>query len=172
MCPVRGHCLSLFLFRIFYNDVMGGIPDNLENNELLKLSFDEDDRTSYGSMRILVRNPELYRGSVYDDKNYLIDRVLAESHKGKCRLLLTMLLRHGLEESKLRTDFLNYCMDGIVNGAYPCSVRVLCIKLACGQCRFYPELTEELKSVLHLLDIGNVSPGLAAARRNVLKKIE
>ena len=151
---------------------MGDISDNMDNNELLKLSFDEDERTSYGSMRILVRYPGLCSGSVYDDKDYLIDRVLKERHKGKCRLLLTMLLRHEFEESELRTDFLNYCIDGIVNAAYPCSVRVLCIKLACRQCRFYPELTAELKSVLHILEKGNLSPGLATARRNVLKIIE
>lgn len=151
---------------------MDDISEIKDNKELLKLSFHNNDIISYNSLRILVRKPELLINSIYADVNYLIDSVLKERHKGKCRLLLTLILRHKFEKNNLRTDFLNYCIDGISTDAYPCSVRVLCIKLAYEQCKFYTELTEELKSVLHLIEIGNMSPGLMTARQNVLKKIE
>lgn len=142
-----------------------------EYENLLKLTLDDDDRIAYNAMRIMVRNVEWCRHGIYADKNYLIDNVINERHKGKCRLMLTLLLRLGFEKCDLRTDFLNYCLDGMMTEANPCSVRVLCMKLAYEQCLFYPELLAELKSVLHHLAIGNMSPGIMTARRNILNKM-
>lgn len=46
------------------------------------------------------------------------------------------------------------------------------MKLAYEQMKYYPELLTELKAALDMLEQEALSPGLASAKRQVMKKIK
>lgn len=108
---------------------------------------------------------------LYAKHDDLIDRVLTETNTTKRRLLLLLLYRQPFDPTHLRTDFLDFCLRKITSCTEPYGVRALCMKLAYEQCRFYPELIEELRTGLELLADEPLSPGLLSARRQVLKQI-
>ena len=52
------------------------------------------------------------------------------------------------------------------------NMTTLCMKLAYEQMKYYPELLTELKAALDMLEQEALSPGLASAKRQVMKKIQ
>lgn len=85
--------------------------------------------------------------------------------------MLTLLSRLSFTEEKLRSDFIDFCIAKFTACSQPYAVRALSIKLAWAQMKFYPELLEELKFALEMLEQETLSPGLASAKRQVMKKI-
>jgi len=67
-------------------------------------------------------------------------------------------------------DYLDYCI-GKINSTESCVVRVLSLKQAYEMCKFYPELLDELKGEIAMMEYGELSPGLISAKRNITKKI-
>lgn len=87
------------------------------------------------------------------------------------RLMLNLLLRQPFSEDTMRTDFLDFCLKKITATSQPYAIRALCMKLAYEQCRFFPELREELAMVLDMLQTEHLSPGLLSAYRQVRRKL-
>ncbi len=140
--------------------------------ELYQLTFDEDERVATNALWVfthfdLQNNEWLY--SKHDD---LIDRVLMEKNMTKLRLMLSLLLRQPFEEEYLRSDFIDFCVAKITACSYPYAIRALCMKLAYEQMKYYPELLSELKTALDMLEQEVLSPGLASAKRQIMKKIK
>ena len=140
--------------------------------ELYQLTVDEDERIASNALWVfthfdLQNNEWLY--SKHDD---LIDRVIVEKNMTKLRLMLSLLLRQPFEEESLRSDFIDFCVAKITACSYPYAIRALCIKLAYEQMKYYPELLAELKAALDMLEQEALSPGLASAKRQVMKKIQ
>ena len=100
----------------------------------------------------------------------MIDRVIVETHTGKRRLLMTILGRLPATVEEIRGDYVDFCLNGI-NSCEPYALRALCLKQAFDQCRPYPELIQELKEQISLMDMKALSPGLKSARKNILAKI-
>ena len=67
-----------------------------------------------------------------------------------------------------RTDFLDYCLAGMSSSRYPHSVRALCMKLAYKLCRTQPELLEELKLNLEIMEPDLLPPSLRSVRCRVM----
>lgn len=144
--------------------------DSLKN-EIFSLIHDIEDRAGYNSLWIMTHFSPALSDWLYPRRNEMIDFLMKESHIGKQRLLLTLLDRQPVSADDFRTDYLDYCLARI-NSTLPYGVRSLCIKQAYAYCRFYPELLTELKMELDMMSDGDMSPGLYATRRNILKKIE
>ena len=53
----------------------------------------------------------------------------------------------------------------------PTAVRVLCMKLAYEQCKFFPDLLTELRAGLEVMEPALLPAALKTARRNLLKKL-
>lgn len=137
---------------------------------LCGLTDDSDDRVAYNAMWILThlwKDGDNWLHAMHD---ILIGQVLHTSHTGRRRMALTLLLHIPFDKNTLRTDYLDYCLAGI-SSAEPYGVRALCMKQMLEFCRIFPELTPELLCALDMMDSGDISPGLAAARRNVLAAI-
>lgn len=104
-------------------------------------------------------------------KSDLIDFVLKEKHTGKRRLLLAIIEKMPIyNKEEVRGDFIDFCLSKI-NSDEPYGVRALCMKLAFAQCRFFPELINELESELEMMEQEQLSPGLLAAKRNVMRHL-
>ena len=140
--------------------------------ELYELTLDEDDRIAANALWTFTHFALAEGEWLFAKHDDLIDRALAEKNVTRLRLLLTLLLRQPFRKETLRTDFIDFCLSKITACSYPYAIRALCMKLAYEQMRFYPELLAELKATLDLLGKEALSPGLASARRQVMKRIE
>ena len=143
--------------RLSINDIYSlclqtqGKENNCLKEELYQLTFDENDRVSFNALWALshfdkANNPWLFQK--HDD---LIDRVLVEKNETKRRLMLHLLLRQPFEEESLRSDFIDFAYE---------------------QMKYYPELLEELRMALDMLEQEVLSPGLQSAKRQIMKKIK
>ena len=166
------------LNRLSVNDIyslclqMQGKENNCLKEELYQLTFDENERVAFNALWALSHFDEANNPWLFQKHDDLIDRVLLEKSMTKLRLMLSLLIRQPFEEATLRSDFIDYCIAKITACSYPYAIRAYCMKLAYEQMKYYPELLTELKAALDMLEQEALSPGLASAKRQVMKKIK
>ena len=149
-----------------------GKENDYRKEELYQFTFDEDDRVAFNALHALSHFDLANNEWLYSKHDNLIDRVMKEKHVGKCRLMLNLLLRQPFKEDSLRSDFIDFCIAKITACAQPYAVRAYCMKLAYEQMKYYPELLEELRMALDMLEQETLSPGLLSAKRQIMKKIK
>ena len=149
-----------------------GKENDHRKEELYQLTFDENERVAFNALWALSHFDEANNEWLYAKHNDLIDRILLEKSMTKLRLMLSLLIRQPFEEATLRSDFIDYCIAKITACSYPYAIRAYCMKLAYEQMKYYPELLTELKAALDMLEQEALSPGLASAKRQVMKKIK
>ena len=140
--------------------------------KLYDLTFDEDNRVALNALWVFTHFDQANNEWLYAKHNDLIDRILLEKSMTKLRLMLSLLIRQPFKEANLRSDFIDYCVGKITACSYPYAIRALCMKLAYEQMKYYPELLEELRMALDMLDQEGLSPGLQSAKRQIMKKIK
>jgi len=164
--------------RLSINDIyslclqMQGKENNCLKEELYQLTFDENERVAFNALWALSHFDEANNPWLFQKHDDLIDRILLEKSMTKLRLMLSLLIRQPFEEATLRSDFIDYCIAKITACSYPYAIRAYCMKLAYEQMKYYPELLTELKAALDMLEQEALSPGLASAKRQVMKKIK
>ena len=149
-----------------------GKENDYRKEELYQFTFDEDDRVAFNALHALSHFDLANNEWLYSKHDNLIDRVMKEKHAGKCRLMLNLLLRQPFKEDSLRSDFIDFCIAKITACAQPYAVQAYCMKLAYEQMKYYPELLEELRMALDMLEQETLSPGLLSAKRQIMKKIK
>ena len=149
-----------------------GKENDYRKEELYQFTFNEDDRVAFNALHALSHFDLANNEWLYSKHDNLIDRVMKEKHVGKCRLMLNLLLRQPFKEDSLRSDFIDFCIAKITACAQPYTVRAYCMKLAYEQMKYYPELIEELRMALDMLEQETLSPGLLSAKRQIMKKIK
>ena len=164
--------------RLSINDIYSlclqtqGKENNCLKEELYQLTFDENERVAFNALWALSHFDEANNPWLFQKHDDLIDRILLEKSMTKLRLMLSLLIRQPFEEATLRSDFIDYCIAKITACSYPYAIRAYCMKLAYEQMKYYPELLTELKAALDMLEQEALSPGLASAKRQVMKKIK
>lgn len=99
----------------------------------------------------------------------LIDLALSADNSSVRRLSLNVILRLRMGEEDLRTDFLDFCLEHMVDvNEYP-GIQSLCMKLAHRMCMFYPELMEELVRTVEGMEIEYYKPAVKSVRNRLLK---
>lgn len=149
-----------------------GKENDYRKEELYQFTFDENDRVAFNALHALSHFDLANNEWLYSKHDNLIDRVMKEKHVGKCRLMLNLLLRQPFKEDSLRSDFIDFCIAKITACAQPYAVRAYCMKLAYEQMKYHPELLEELRMALDMLEQETLSPGLLSAKRQIMKKIK
>lgn len=149
-----------------------GERNDHRKEELYLLTFDEDERVAINALWVFTHFNEANNEWLFQKHDELIDRVLIEENETKRRLMLSLLLRQPFDEASLRSGFIDFCIGNITACAQPYAIRALCMKLAYEQMKFYPELLQELKAALDMLEQEVLSPGLASAKRQVMKRIK
>ena len=77
-------------------------------------------------------------------------------------------MRLEMHEDDLRTDFLDYCFEHMIDvEEYP-GIQSVCMKLAFRMCKFYPELMDELKRTLEAMEIDYYKPAVKGVRSRIL----
>lgn len=148
-----------------------GADGDREKEQLFSLITHADERIAYNALWVFTHFRTADMRWLQKYRNSLIDRLLATTHIGCRRLILTLLDRLSTSIDDVRTDYLDYCLAHI-NSTEPIAIRSLSIKQAYAQCRFYPELIMELRAELELMEHGEMTPGLRSIKKNTLKKID
>ena len=71
-------------------------------------------------------------------------------------------------EDDLRTDFLDFCFEHMIDVEEFPGIQSVCMKLAFRMCKFYPELMDELKRTLEAMEIDYYKPAVKCARSRIL----
>ena len=100
--------------------------------------------------------------------NELIDQAMQTENSSVRRLTLNIIERLTLEKDDLRTDFLDFCLEHMVNVEEFPGIQTLCMKLAYRMCTFYPELMDELKRTLEAMEIDYYKPAIKCLRKRIL----
>ena len=164
--------------RLSINDIYSlclqtqGKVNNCLKEELYQLTLDENNRVAFNALWALSHFDEANNPWLFQKHDDLIDRVLVEKNETKRRLMLSLLLRQPFEEESLRSDFIDFCIAKITACSQPYAIRCYCMKLAYEQMKYYPELLEELRMALDMLEQEVLSPGLLSAKRQIMKKIK
>lgn len=164
--------------RLSINDIYSlclqtqGKENNCLKEELYQLTLDENDRVAFNALWALGHFDEANNPWLFQKHDDLIDRVLVEKNETKRRLMLHLLLRQPFEEETLRSDFIDFCIAKITACSQPYAIRCYCMKLAYEQMKYYPELLEELRMALDMLEQEVLSPGMLSAKRQIMKKIK
>lgn len=108
----------------------------------------------------------LYLSPFYDE---ITDRVMASNLKIRRGLVLSILLDL-VTDRNFRTDLFDFCLIHAVDKKEADSSRSMMIKLAAKMCRFVPELANELKVCLDMLEY-EMTPSIVTAKRNALKVV-
>lgn len=137
---------------------------------LFDLTDDANRQIAYNAFWVLSCLVAVDNSWIITKRDILIDRVMAEQTDGIRRLILAVLLHLPFDKAHLRSDFVDFCLGKIPLNRETCAVRVYCLRLAFEQCKFYPELLQELQAVLAMIDGEPLPAGLYAARADIKKK--
>ncbi len=143
-----------------------GVSGSDLKEQLLSLISHPDDRIGFNALWVMTHFRATDRIWLYHRREELIRFALTTPHVGKRRLALTLIESMPLCKEDVRSDLLDFCLSRI-NSTEPYGIRALCLKLAFAHCRFYPELTGELKVQLDIMEATEMSAGVSAAQRQV-----
>ena len=130
--------------------------------------FSDDYRVARSALWGLTKatNEELSQLQVI--LNDLIDLAMRTESSSVRRLSLNIIERLEIKEDELRTDFLDFCFDHMMNIEEFPGIQTLCMKLAFRMSKFYPELMDELKRTLEGMEIEYYKPAVKGVRNKIL----
>lgn len=100
--------------------------------------------------------------------NELIDQAMQTENSSVRRLSLNIIERLELYEDDLRTDFLDFCFEHMIDVEEFPGIQSVCMKLAFRMCKFYLELMNELKRTLEAMEIDYYKPAVKGVRNRIL----
>ena len=137
--------------------------------ELYDLVIGEDEKIGYHAAWIFTHfSPEANKW-LYEKHDELVNEVMMCEHGGKRRVILNLLYKQPLSNPP-RVDFLDFCLVRMLSVKELPGVQSLCMKIAYELCRTIPELTQELKTTLEMME-GELCPAIRSVRKNIFKAI-
>jgi Zn finger protein HypA/HybF involved in hydrogenase expression len=100
--------------------------------------------------------------------NKLIDQAMQTDNSSVRRLSLNIVERLELNEEDLRTDFLDFCFEHMMDVEEFPGIQSVCMKLAFRMCKYYPELMDELKRTIEAMEIDYYKPAVKCVRNRIL----
>lgn len=143
---------------------------DVRKQELYDLVIGNDETIGYYATWIFTHFSSQDNKWLYKKQNELIDNVLVCKHGGKRRVMLNLLYRQPFPNPP-RVDFLDFCLERMMSSEELPGVKSLCMKIAYELCRPIPELVQELKTMLAMME-GDLVPSIRAVRKNILKAIQ
>ena len=130
--------------------------------------FDEDERVARSALWGLTKASDEELSELQEIMNELIDLAMRTENSSVRRLSLNVIERLTMNEDDLRTDFLDFCFDYLLNIGERPGIQAVCAKVAYRMCKFYPELMDELKRTLEGMDIEYYKPAVKSIRDRIL----
>ena len=104
-----------------------------------------------------------------EHREELVHLAISTSEVPLRRLSMVLLERLEWGVDDVRTDLLDFCLEHMLLPDETYGVKALCMKLAYYQCRHYPELKEELRQGLMLMEPTELGAGVKHTRGKILK---
>ena len=131
-------------------------------------AFSEDFRVARSALWGLTKASKEELSQLQVILNDFIDQAIQTEDSSVRRLSLNVVERLKMDEDDLRTDFLDFCFEQMMDvEEYP-GIQSVCMKLAFRMCRFYPELMDELKRTLEAMEIDYYKPAVKCVRSRIL----
>lgn len=143
--------------------------DDRQKQRLYDLVIGDDETVGYHAAWIFTHVSSKGNEWLYVKQDELIDEVLSCKHGGKRRVILNLLYKQP-QANPPRVDFLDFCLEKMISRQELPGVRSLCLKLAYELCRPIPELMQELKMVLEIME-PDCEPSMRTVRKSILKAI-
>ena len=133
-----------------------------------RYAFSQDYRVARSALWGLTKasKEELSQLQVILDE--IINQAMKTDNSSVRRLSLNVIERLKMDEDNLRTDFLDFCFEHMMDiEEYP-GIQSVCMKLAFRMCKFFPELMDELKRTLEAMEIDYYKPAVKCVRNRIL----
>ena len=130
--------------------------------------FDEDYRVARSALWGLTKANKEELSQLQVILNEIIDQAMQTENSSVRRLSLNIVERLEMSEDDLRTDFLDFCFDHMIDVEEFPGIQSVCMKLAFRMCKFYPELMDELKRTLKAMEIDYYKPAVKGVRSKIL----
>lgn len=138
--------------------------------ELLEFTLKEEDPLSWRAAWILdgadERHPEL--ASPYISR--IVNTLPSVKSTGTLRCLLRLLCRYEIVEED-QGLLIDLCFSYMTSELYPVAVKVHAMEIIYQHCLIYPELKEELITIIRD-QIANNSVGFLSRGRRIIKELE
>jgi len=138
--------------------------------ELLQYTLYEKDPLAWRSAWVLDCSDEVEEGLASEHLSEIIQRLPMLDSKGSLRCLLRMLSRYDIAEED-QGLLLDQCFSYLVSALYPVAVKVHAMTIIYQHVLIYPELKEELSTMLKD-QMDNNSVGFASRARRLIKAME
>jgi Zn finger protein HypA/HybF involved in hydrogenase expression len=130
--------------------------------------FDRDYRVARSALWGLTKASKDELSQLQVILNELIDQAMQTDNSSVRRLSLNIVERLELNEEDLRTDFLDFCFEHMMDVEEFPGIQSVCMKLAFRMCKYYPELMDELKRTLEAMEIDYYKPAVKCVRNRIL----
>ena len=130
--------------------------------------FDRDYRVARSALWGLTKASKEELSQLQVILNELIDQSMQTENSSVRRLSLNIVERLEMSEDDLRTDFLDFCFEHMMDVEEFPGIQSVCMKLAFRMCKFYPELMDELKRTLEAMEIEYYKPAVKGVRNKIL----
>jgi len=141
--------------------------NNGRKQKLYDLIYNKEDLVGYKALWVFSHFDSNENEWLNPRQDELIDEVLRCSHPGKRRLLLNLLLRQSFPNPP-RVDLLDFCLNRMLSKDELPGVQTLCMKLAYKLSSPIPELLEEMRCTLEIMEIAMLPISIRTVRRNIL----
>ena len=131
-------------------------------------AFSEDYRVARSALWGLTKTIKEELSQLQVILSEFINQAMQTDNSSVRRLSLNVIERLVMNEDDLRTDFLDFCFEHMMDvEEYP-GIQSVCMKLAFRMCSFYPELMDELKRTLEAMEIDYYKPAVKCVRNRIL----
>ena len=128
----------------------------------------EDYRVARNALWALTKASNQELEALQSMLHEFIELAMSAENSSVRRLSLNLVERLKMDEDDLRTDFLDFCFERMIDvEEYP-GIQSISMKLAFRMCKFYPELTDELKRILEAMEIEYYKPAVKSIRNRIL----
>ena len=138
--------------------------------ELLELTLYEKDPIAWRACWILDGSDEKNPGLAHKHISKIVQRLPDLASKGALRSLLRLLCRYKISE-KDQGLLIDLCFGYMVSELYPVAVKVYSMQILYNHVLIYPELKEELKTVIQD-QIDNNSVGFKSRGKRIIAQLE
>ena len=133
-----------------------------------RYAFSEDYLVARSALRGLTKAGKEELSQLQVILHDFINQAMQTANSSVRRLSLNIIERLEMSEDYLRTDFLDFCFEHMIDVKEFPGIQSVCMKLAFRMCKFYPELMDELKRTLEAMEIDYYKPAVKGVRSKIL----
>ena len=133
-----------------------------------RYAFSEDYLVARSALRGLTKAGKEELSQLQVILHDFINQAMQTANSSGRRLSLNIIERLEMSEDYLRTDFLDFCFEHMIDVKEFPGIQSVCMKLAFRMCKFYPELMDELKRTLEAMEIDYYKPAVKCVRSRIL----